>query len=86
MFPSMQYAEAAKNSIEVDPPFSETKTKKTSIQRIIDLEKVEGSDLMCRMVITFSSKEEEVSSLRTCVSAFVNNLTLICETMEVFGN
>jgi hypothetical protein len=86
MFPSMQYAEAAKNSIEVDPPFQDTKNKKTSIQRVIDLAKVEGSDHMCRMEITFSSKEDEANSLRTCVSAFVNNLTLICETMEVFGN
>ncbi len=32
-FPSTKYAEAAMNSIGVDPAFSDTKTKKTSIVR-----------------------------------------------------
>ena len=32
-FPSQSYAEAAMNSIAVDPPFSETKSKKNTITR-----------------------------------------------------
>ena len=36
-FPSYAYAEVAMNAIAVDPPFSDSKTKKTSIKREMNL-------------------------------------------------
>jgi hypothetical protein len=77
------YAEAARRSIEVDPPFTDTKTKKTSIVREM---KVRSSGAFFYLDVVFRCNEDEVGSLRTCVSSFVANLSLICETIKEFGN
>jgi len=85
-FPSTKYAEAAMNSIGVDPAFSDTKTKKTSIVR--DMKVIQGDDAsgIVHLDVKFSCNEDEVNSMRTCISSFVNNMSLICETMKEFGN
>jgi hypothetical protein len=83
-FPCLPYAEAALNSLQVDPPFQDTKTKKSSILRSMNIKSLEGE--WVNLEIEFSSNEEEASSLRTCISSFVTNMTMICETMRVFGN
>lgn len=75
--------EAARRSIEVDPPFTDTKTKKTSIVREM---KVRNSGAFFFLDVVFRCNEDEVGSLRTCVSSFVANLSLICETIKEFGN
>ena len=75
--------EAARRSIEVDPPFTDTKTKKTSIVREI---KVRNSGAFFFLDVVFRCNEDEVGSMRTCVSSFVANLSLICETIKEFGN
>jgi hypothetical protein len=77
------YAEAARRSIEVDPPFTDTKTKKTSIVREM---KVRNSGAIVYLDVVFRCNEDEVGSMRTCVSSFVANLSLICETIKEFGN
>jgi hypothetical protein len=82
-FPSEAYANAAKNSIEVDPPFTDTKTKKTSIVREMNLRSL-GNFVF--LDVTFRCNEDEVGSMRTCVSSFVANMSLVCETMKEFGN
>ena len=79
----MAYAEAARRSIEVDPPFTDTKTKKTSIVREM---KVRNSGAIVYLDVVFRCNEDEVGSMRTCVSSFVANLSLICETIKEFGN
>jgi len=85
-FPSYAYAEAAMNSIAVDPAFTETKTRKTTIKREMTLRNLDVTNSMTYLDVQFSSIEEEVSSLRTCVSSFTQNLTLVCDTMKHFGN
>lgn len=35
--------------------------------------------------VLFSSNEEEIVNLRTSVSSFITNLTLVCETLKEFG-
>ena len=71
------------NSIAVDPPFSETKTKKTTIQREM---KVRKDNEIAYLDVLFTSSDEEAGSLRTAITSFVTNLTLVCETMRAFGN
>ena len=72
------------NSIGVDPAFSDTKTKKTSIVR--DMKVVESMSGVANLEVKFSCNEDEVNSMRTCISSFVNNMGLICDTMKEFGN
>jgi len=36
-FPSAEYARVAIGSIEVDPPFTDSKSKKTSIKRFMSI-------------------------------------------------
>jgi hypothetical protein len=67
----------------VDPPFTDTKTKKTSIEREM---KVRNSGAIVYLDVVFRCNEDEVGSMRTCVSSFVANLSLICETIKEFGN
>lgn len=73
------------NSIAVDPPFTDSKTKKTSIVRDMSVRDDAESGLVYLDVV-FSANEDEVNSLRTCISSFVANLSLVCETMKEFGN
>ena len=70
-------------SIEVDPAFTDTKTKKTSIVR--DMRVRETTKIVFLDVI-FRCNEDEVGSMRTCVTSFVANMSLVCETIKEFGN
>lgn len=70
-------------AIEVDPPFTDTKTKKTSIVR--DMRVREHAKIVF-LDVAFSCNEDEVGSMRTCVSSFVANMSLVCETIKEFGN
>lgn len=84
-FPTRSYAEAAMNTIQVDPPFSETKTKKASINRemrVVD----DDSTGLSTLEVQFSCDESEVGFLRTAVSSFITNMSLVCNTMKEFGN
>ena len=36
--------------------------------------------------VEFRSNEEEAPSLRKCVSTFVANMSLVCDTIREFGN
>ena len=72
------------NSIAVDPAFTDTKNKKTSIVRNMALRQSESS--ITYLDVEFHCNEGEVGSMRTCVSSFVANLSLVCETMKEFGN
>lgn len=82
-FPSTKYAEAAMNSIGVDPAFSDTKTKKTTITRDMNITESNG---VAYLEMKFACNEDEVNSIRTCISSTVSNMGLICETMKEFGN
>jgi hypothetical protein len=73
------------NTIAVDPPFSDSKTKKTTIQREMKVRKNEENDC-AYLDVLFTSSDEEAGSLRTAITSFVTNLTLVCETMRTFGN
>eukprot|EP00347_Sterkiella_histriomuscorum_P000201 403376791 len=132
-FPCERYAMIAKNSIEVDPAYSDTKTKKTTIQRYIHVRSgdqqfvdegiqtiqsvppVIGGDIKMEeqvntmnnageeegkledknnsakpapayMDVRFTCDEDEAGSVRTAISSFVANMTLISQTMQMFGN
>lgn len=71
------------NSIAVDPPFTDTKTKKTSIKRDMKTRQ-EATGIYIDVV--FTCNEEEVASMRTCITSFVTNMSLVCETLKEFGN
>jgi hypothetical protein len=51
----------------------------------MNLRRIEDSTLT-HLDLTFSCNDDEVNNLRTCVSSFVANMSLICETMKEFGN
>lgn len=72
------------NSIGVDPAFSDTKTKKTTIVR--DMKIIETMNGVANLEVKFSCNEDEVNSMRTCISSFVSNMSLICDTIKEFGN
>lgn len=36
--------------------------------------------------VVFSCNEDEINNLRTCVSSFIVNMNLVCETMKAFGS
>ena len=72
------------NSIGVDVPYLETQTKKTSIKRKMNV--TEGDNGLAVLEVVLHCNENEVSSLRTCASSFITNLSLICATMKELGN
>jgi len=36
--------------------------------------------------VIFTSDEDEAGSLRTCITSFVTNLSLVANTLKEFGN
>lgn len=46
----------------------------------------QGPDNITHLDIEFQCNEDEVSSMRTCITSFVNNISLVCETIKEFGN
>ena len=80
-FPSEIYAESAMNSLGVDPPFLDTKNRKTTIRREMYLEVLEGGVTYLNIILSCDDQVEdgiEVKSLRTCAQSMMNNLKLIC--------
>jgi hypothetical protein len=68
----------------VDPAFSDTKNKKSSIVRKMVVRPTDTA--VTYLDVEFQCNEEEANSLRTCVSSFVANMSLVCDTMREFGN
>jgi hypothetical protein len=50
------------------------------------LMQVSEANGLAYLEMKFSCNEDEVNSMRTCISSTVNNMGLICETMKEFGN
>jgi len=67
-------------TIGVDPAFSDSKTRKTSITRVMHLEVLDNG--MAYLSIKFTCAATDVNSMRTCASSFYTNLSLVCETMH----
>ena len=80
-FPSELYAESAMKSLGVDPPFLDTKTRKTTIRREMYLEVIENGPTYFNIILSCDDKVDdgvEIKSLRTCASSMMTNLKLIC--------
>ena len=82
-FPNELFAESAMKAIGVDPPFTETKTRKSTIRREMTLEILD--DGITYLNIELSCEKDEIVSLRTCASSMINNLGLVCQTIKAFG-
>ena len=83
-FPTELYAESAMKSLGVDPPFLDTKTRKTTIRREMFLEVLEGGVTYLNLILSCDDSIDEgveVKSLRTCATSHLNNLKLICQTI-----
>ena len=83
-FPSERYAEIAMRTIGVDEAFSDSKTKKHSIEREMFIEVLDNGTAY--LTIKFSCAPADINSMRTCASSFYTNLILVCQTMHDFGN
>ena len=66
-------------TIGVDPAYTDSKTRKTSIRREMRIDVLENGTAY--LTIDFSCRGEEVNSMRTCASSFYTNLMLVCQTM-----
>ena len=83
-FACEKYAETAMRSIGVEPAFSDSKNKKTSITRQMEVQVLE--DGIAYLIVNFYCDNEQINSMRTCASSFFTNMMLVCETMAHFGN
>ena len=79
-FPCERYAEIAMRTIGVEPAFSDSKTKKSSIEREMHIDVLDNG--VAYLTIKFTCAAADVNSMRTCASSFYTNLTLVCETMH----
>ena len=77
-FPSEHFAECAMKSIGVDPPFTDTKTRKTTIKREMSLHVLEDGKTYLNIVLSCDNTPGEINCLRTSASSLCTNLTLIC--------
>ncbi|CDW77844.1 UNKNOWN [Stylonychia lemnae] len=86
-FPSFEYAKVAIGSIEVDPAFTDTKSKKTTIERQMSIRHIDDQNLNMPVYvdILFTSEEDEAASLRTAITSFVTNMSLVASTLKDFG-
>ena len=71
-------------AIGVEPAFSDSKNKRTSITRQMEVCVLE--DGVAYLVVNFTCDNQEINSMRTCASAFFTNMMLVCDTMAEFGN
>ena len=83
-FPCERYAEVAMRTIGVDTAFTDTKTKKSSIEREMFIEELDNG--AAYLTIKFNCAAADVNSMRTCASSFYTNLILVCQTLHEFGN
>lgn len=63
-------------TIGVEPPFSDTKNKKSSIEREMYIEVLDNGTAYLN--IKFTCNPADVNSMRTCASSFYSNLILVC--------
>ena len=87
-FPSVHYAETAMRAIGVDPPFMDSKTRKTTIKREMWVEDLDDGVAYLNIILSCIAEAndgKEVNSLRTCQNSMMNNLNLVCQTMKEFG-
>lgn len=66
-------------AIGVEPAFSESKNRKSSITRTMEVQVLE--DGIAYLVVKFECSNSDINSMRTCASAFFTNAMLVCETM-----
>ena len=71
-------------TIGVEAPFSDTKNKKSSIEREMHIEVLDNGTAYLN--VDFTCNATDVNSMRTCASSFYSNLILVCQTMQEFGN
>ena len=80
-FPSEHYAETAMRAIGVDPPFLDSKTRKTTIKREMWIEVLDDGVAYLNILLSCiptANDGKEMSSLRTCQNSMMVNLTLVC--------
>ena len=87
-FPSERYAECCMKSLGVDPPFMDTKNRKTTIRREMYMEVLEDGITYLNIILSCDPSKDkvELNSLRTCASSMLTNLQLICQTIKEFGD
>ena len=84
--PSEHYADCVMRAIGVDPPFMDTKNRKTTIRREMFSEVLSDGKTYVNIILSCDGKDpQEVASLRTCASSSLTNLMLVCETIKEFG-
>ena len=67
-------------TIGVEPAFSDSKTRKTSIERSMHIDVLDNG--MAYLTIKFTCNPDEINSMRTCASSFYTNMILVCQTMN----
>ena len=74
-------------SLGVDPPFMDTKNRKTTIKREMYTELMQDGITYLNIILSCDTNVDplEINSLRTCASSMLVNLSLICETIKEFG-
>jgi hypothetical protein len=70
-------------AIGVEPAFSDSKNKKTSITRSMEVSVLE--DGIAYLTVNFECNAADANQMRTCASSFYTNMMLVCETMAAFG-
>jgi len=83
-FPCERYAEIAMRTVGVEVAFSDTKNRKSSIEREMHIDVLDTG--AAYLFIKFTCNAADVNSMRTCASSFYTNLSLVCQTMLEFGN
>ena len=83
-FPCERYAEIAMRTVGVEVAFSDTKNRKSSIEREMHIDVLDTG--AAYLNIKFTCNTADVNSMRTCASSFYTNLIVVCQTMQEFGN
>ena len=88
-FPSLHHAETVMRTIGVDPAFTDTATRKTTIQRQMWIEEFENEKVVYLNVLLScdpaANDGTEVGSLRTAISSLTTNVKLAVETLKAFA-
>ena len=79
-FPCEKYAETAMKAIGVEPPYMDTKNKKTTITRDMHIDVLDNGTAYLN--VKFNCAGHEVQQMRTCASSFFTNLSLVCQTIQ----
>lgn len=82
-FACEKYAETAMRAIGVEQAFSDSKNKKSSITRTMEVAVLD--DGIAYLTVKFECNAQDANQMRTCASSFFTNTMLVCETMAAFG-